>query len=111
MLVDQHFANQESEQTDKFVGGEAGPFKNGGERTTIEVPAMEKNDHETWFGFVAKETMRAGRVVQIKARFEESPNDTTGRTGGQARHESLDVYFEALKIRGPGFNRDLLAMF
>jgi len=47
---------------------------------------MEGNDDEDRFGWMAKEAMRAGRVVQIKARLEQRPNNIGGRARRQARH-------------------------
>lgn len=71
---------------------------------------MEGNDDKARFGWMAEETMRAGRVVQIKTRPEQRPNNISGRASGQAGHEFLDRYFDALHVGGAGFNRDLFTM-
>lgn len=51
------------EQGDEFFDGKAGLLEDAVEGSALQISAMEWNDHEARLGWMAEETMRAGRVV------------------------------------------------
>ena len=69
MRTARHFRDT-LEQLDEFVCGEAGLFENVVKGSALQISAMERNDYKTRFGWMAKDSMRAGRVVQVKTVLE-----------------------------------------
>jgi hypothetical protein len=45
--------------------------------------AQQRNDYKTRFGWMKKEAMRAGRVIQVKILPEQRPNNISGCASGR----------------------------
>src|SRR5258708_24945848 len=91
------------EQREEIVCRQSSLLKDACQRSALQVPAVEWNDDKTGLGWMAKETVRAARVVQIKTCPEERPDNIGGRASGQAGHEFLNRDFDALQIGGSRF--------
>lgn len=63
-----------SDQLDEFVGGETCLIENTPERSALEIFAVERDRDNPASVGVAKITMRAGTVIEKKARPVKRPN-------------------------------------
>jgi hypothetical protein len=77
------------EQLQELLNRETGMLDDAFERAAFEVFAVKRNRDNSRAGGMTKEPMRAGAVVENKARALQNPNHATGLQTGRRGMEAI----------------------